>query len=320
MKVKVKDENRDLIVHPSAFILPTTMPDTPINNDHFTTPDGAIRLVCQDAADFLATLADKSVDLVVTSPPFNMLPRDTKSYGYRARRQRDNWLVKIREVGYSDNMPEWAYQQWLREMVGECLRVSRGVVCLHHKCRGQDDYLSHPLHFLADFPLWGEIIWVHGTPAQNQQRHPVSHEAIYVFGRGGKRWWNQQCARYQSVWFVSPERGFDGHPCPFPLEIPKRLIDSFTTKRGQTVVDPFAGRGTTLAAAAQLGRKALGCEISLAFFQVAKRYLSEPPVLDLETQLEFLERNGEVDADKSGILAATRPLPLEMVPLIGKVG
>jgi SAM-dependent methyltransferase len=160
---------------------------------------------------------------------------------------------------------------------------------LHHKCRGQDDYLSHPLQFLADFPLWGEIIWVHGTPAQNQQRHPVSHEAIYVFGRGGKKWWNQECARYQSVWFVSPERGFDGHPCPFPLEIPKRLVDSFTTKRGQLVVDPFAGRGTTLAAAAQLGRKAIGCEISPAFFEVAKRYLSEPPVLGAETQLGFLE-------------------------------
>src|SRR3990167_6268611 len=65
----------------------------------------------------------------------------------------------------------------------------------------------------------------------------------------------------KDVWFVTPER--DGnHPAVFPVEIPDRLIRLFTHASDAVVCDPFAGRGSTLIAAKQRGRQAVGIEIS----------------------------------------------------------
>ncbi len=60
------------------------------------------------------------------------------------------------------------------------------------------------------------------------------------------------------------------HAAPFPLELPTRLIRAFSYV-GETVFDPFLGSGTTLIAAAEIGRNGIGCEINPEFCQMAVR-------------------------------------------------
>ena len=78
------------------------------------------------------------------------------------------------------------------------------------------------------------------------------------------------------VWLMKPERSGDGrkHVAPFPLELPHRLVKAFSFQ-GETVLDPFAGSGTTLVAAAQLGRNGVGYEIHDDYAELAEQRLNQ---------------------------------------------
>ena len=74
--------------------------------------------------------------------------------------------------------------------------------------------------------------------------------------------WPTLCS---TVWNLAPaSRTPSGHPAPFPVELARRCI-RLSTWPGETVLDPFAGTGTTLLAARQLGRRAIGVEVSEAY-------------------------------------------------------
>jgi DNA modification methylase len=76
------------------------------------------------------------------------------------------------------------------------------------------------------------------------------------------------------VWLMNPEKSGDGrkHIAPFPLELPVRLIRAYTFI-GETVLDPFCGSGTTLAAAADLGRNGVGYEINGEYLPIIEERL-----------------------------------------------
>ena len=82
--------------------------------------------------------------------------------------------------------------------------------------------------------------------------------------------WATLCS---TVWQIAPARR-DGHPAPFPLELARRAI-RLSTWPGETVFDPFAGSGTTLLAARQLGRRAIGVERSERFCELAVSRLAQ---------------------------------------------
>jgi site-specific DNA-methyltransferase (adenine-specific) len=97
---------------------------------------------------------------------------------------------------------------------------------------------------------------------------PVDREAWRdTLGR-----WPELCS---TVWHVAPvAREPGGHPAPFPLEVARRCI-RLSTWPGEVVFDPFAGSGTTLLAARQLGRRAIGVEISEAYCAQAADRLAQ---------------------------------------------
>jgi DNA modification methylase len=99
---------------------------------------------------------------------------------------------------------------------------------------------------------------------------------------GAERWrdgvggWPALCS---TVWNLTPARR-DGHPAPFPVELARRAV-RLSTWPGEIVLDPFAGSGTTLLAARQLGRRAVGIEASERYCALAADRLSQT-TLDFE--------------------------------------
>lgn len=245
----------------------------------FQTDDGRIQLHCCDARELLLSLTDRQVDVTITSPPYNTLPKDTRAYGFRRRKRggirensggQDGWLNKVERHGYDDRLPEDRYQAWLIWMVSEMSRVSHGLVWINHKLRYHNGRGLHPLRWLP-FDVWSEVIWDRrGSLALNCGKHAPSHEYLFAFGR--PHWWDDSQNKLLSVWQIPPERGCDEHPCPWPLEIPRRLIAASCPPDG-VVLDPFMGRGTTGLAALELGRRFIGCDKSPAYFTAAKRLL-----------------------------------------------
>jgi site-specific DNA-methyltransferase (adenine-specific) len=88
--------------------------------------------------------------------------------------------------------------------------------------------------------------------------------------RDGVGGWASSCS---TVWSLRPADR-DGHPAPFPLELARRCI-RLSAWPGEIVLDPFAGSGTTLLAARQLGRRAIGVEVSERYCELAAERLSQ---------------------------------------------
>jgi site-specific DNA-methyltransferase (adenine-specific) len=236
-----------------------------------------------DALGFLRSMPDQSVDIVVTSPPYNTLSQGTTGSGMH---KGNGWLKKAGSgySTYSDDMPEPDYQAWLHSVVAECVRVSKGLVWVNHKTRYRDGKGIHPLSFL-DFPVWSEVIWNRKiSMALNARKFAPCHE--YIFGFGVPHYWDDRSNKSMSVWDVPAMATDIEHPCPFPEVIPRRLIIASCPPDG-IVLDPFMGSGTTALAAQNNRRHFIGCEISREYIEMAIARLAKPytlPMLELEGQ------------------------------------
>jgi DNA modification methylase len=260
----------------------------------WTSDDGTIALHHCPCEELLASLAPRSVDLVVTSPPFNTLAGEVNDFGYYAERGGNRYLEKLRSIGYDDRRPEPEYQAWLRSIVADCLRASKGLAWINHKTRGGSKRgvrgLIHPLSFLP-FDFWDMVIWNRlGSMANNSannRRFRCASELLIGFGQPA---WFDDAGGWSDVWDdIRPSRGNEDHPCPWPVEIPRRLIVATCEPRG-LVLDPFIGIGTTAVACVRTGRACIGAEIREDYFEASVRNVQAEP------GREILFRQRELEA------------------------
>ena len=229
-----------------------------------------IKIYCGDSSQVLPYL--DFVSVTITSPPYNTLPTSHKPSGLHAERKSgvNRWIEKS-VAGYADSRPEDEYQQWLIGILEQCRSKTRGLVWVNHKVRYRDGIALHPARMFP-WPIYSEIIWNRsGSMALNCKRYAPSHETILGFGTPEQ--WDDSLNTLMSVWSIAPQLEVE-HPCPLPLEIPMRLIRSSCPADG-TVLDPFAGIGTTLMAAKENRRQAIGIELEERFCEIAAKRLSQ---------------------------------------------
>jgi DNA modification methylase len=258
------------------------------------------------AMDDSGDVADGSVALVVTSPPYFA----GKAY---------------EEALGQDGIPAdyLEYLQMLRDVFAECVRKLEpgGRIAVNVANLGRKPYRSLSSDVVAIFEelgllLRGEIIWQKGRGAGGScawgsfQRpgNPVLRdvtERVIVASKG--RFDRAVDARTRAsaglpsagtmtvddfleatldVWELAPESAKRvGHPAPFPVELPRRLIDLYTYA-GDLVLDPFMGAGSTAVAAVRTGRHFVGFDTDPAYVEAALARVADERAVAAEPEVE----------------------------------
>lgn len=220
----------------------------------------------------MAKMADGSVDIIVTSPPYNL--GQSSGGGFGGSGKSGKWkAAKLRDgyEGHDDAMPYEDYVAWQKAFLRECWRLipEDGAIFYQHKNRVQNGVLRTPHELNPDLPLRQIIIWDRGSGMNfNEVFATPSHEVIYVFAKPKFRF--RKGHGLKDVLKVLPDRG-NSHPAPFPVELPRMIIAATNAK---TVLDPFSGSGSTGVAALMEGRRFIGIEQSAAYCQMAGERLA----------------------------------------------
>lgn len=246
------------------------------------------RMESRDNLAFMATLADASLQLVVTSPPYNI------GKSYESRRPLDEYVEAQRRV------------------IAEAVRLlhTQGSICWqvgNHVDRGEVfplDMILYPVFRDFGLKLRNRIVWHFGHGLHCSKRLSGRHETILWFTKGDDYTFNLDPIRVPSKYpgkkhFKGPRAGeLSGnplgknpsdvwdipnvksnhvektiHPCQFPVELVERLVLSLT-KPGDTVFDPYMGVGSSVIAAVKHGRIGLGCDTSEEYVAVARNRLA----------------------------------------------
>lgn len=243
-----------------------------------------------DVLEGLKQLPDNSVDVIITSPPYNKAGYE----GFiRKPHKADSW--KNRNISYdgdanNDFMPEDEYEKWQIEILNECWRVLKpdGSLFYNHKVRLAKHKASHPLEWCLKTKLVfrQELIWDrHSTLALAPIRFLPTTELILWFTKerrqpNFKR--NIDAVHKTEVLRINPEKDND-HPAPFPKELVDALLVHIDNKEGTAVVlDIFAGSGTTLIAGIERGFKTLGFEKSESYVEMANKRIDTYLFADTE--------------------------------------
>jgi hypothetical protein len=263
-------------------------------------------MVVDDCLAAMRGMADRSVDLVMTSPPYE----DARSYGMGFALKGDAWV------------------QWCAERYVECSRVCKGLVCWIVEGRTRDfRWSATPALLMAELhrrgvklrkppafmrvgipgsggPDWlrndwefcicsshGKLPWSDNDAMGHEPKYPPggapSHRTTATRGNANGD------ARVQGAVYKPPKMANPGnviqcvvgggrmgsaiaheHPAPFPEALAEFFIRSFCPPGG-VVLDPFCGSGTTMAVAERLGRRSIGMETSAEYAEMSRRRIVE---------------------------------------------
>lgn len=259
--------------------------------------DAEIVLSSDDASEFIAQVPDRSVTLIVTSPPYNL----GKEYENR---------VSIEQ-----------YLKTQAQVIAQLYRILRedGSICWQVGNFVEDgevyplDILYYPIFKELGMRLRNRIIWKFGHGLHASKRFSGRYETILWFTKSDRYVFNLDAVRVPAKYpgkrhFKGPNKGKPSgnplgknpsdvweiviqdwedlvwdipnvksnhpektiHPCQFPIELVERCVLALTNK-GDWVFDPYMGVGSALIAALMHDRRAMGCEKETAYVEIARQ-------------------------------------------------
>jgi site-specific DNA-methyltransferase (adenine-specific) len=237
-----------------------------------------------DNREILPWMRRDHFDLVFTSPPYNLggepwphlgnWKQGDSAGGNSKWRNGSDAASGIGYLSHDDGMPHDEYVQWQRSIIDLCWNAlsHTGAIFYNHKPRVIGGKLWLPLELNPGYDLRQIIIWARsGGMNFNPTAYVPTYEWIMVIAKEAFRLRDRAASGAGDVWRVHQESDSE-HPAPFPVDLPLRAIESTDAK---LILDPFAGSGTTLVAAKDLGRKAIGIEIEEKYCEIAAKRLAQ---------------------------------------------
>jgi modification methylase len=216
-----------------------------------------------DCLKGLQKIDDKSVDLIITSPPFNL--GNTHHTGFKKHKS------------YNDKMPEEEYQLWQLKVLNECFRVLKdnGSLLYQHKNRISKGIQISPYEWIykSNFLIKQEIVWINRSQNFDKIRFYPFTERVYWLAKDSKTKLhnkiNKQDVFDWKEWKPVGTKGI--HTRAFPEKLVEDFLNVFP--RAKIVLDPFMGSGTVAKVAKRMNRNYIGFEIEPKFVQLSKKNL-----------------------------------------------
>jgi site-specific DNA-methyltransferase (adenine-specific)/modification methylase len=238
----------------------------------------------ESCIDTMNRIPDDSIDVVITSPPYNMNLR-IRNGVYTSRQIVKELSTKYE--GFSDNMPIDEFYEFHSKVIRELLRISNLVFYNIQIVTGSKRAF---FKIIGDFSenLKEIIIWDkgNGQPAMQEQVLNRRSELILVFEKDYPISRQFRSATFkrgtlEDVWLIKRERkkGVTNHGATFPEELIKKILTNFS-KENDVIYDPFLGTGTTAIVAKMMNRHYIGSELSKEYFEISKRKLKEKRYLE----------------------------------------
>lgn len=250
--------------------------------------------IYNSSSENMFQIDDKSVKLVVTSPPYNI----DIQYGNKTSKGQ---VVRSKGVKYKDDLDEDTYRNMLRTVFDECKKkiTDDGSIWINIKNRVDDGVIIPPfwiMDFFDDMYLKNIIIWNFDWGGSTNKRFAPRYEYVFWFVKDKKNYTfnlddvkipalNYRPDRYKSqmknptdVWRISMVSGNFEERTEHPAQYPEKLIERIIlagTNENEIVLDPFMGSGTTAVVAKKLNRQYLGYETMKEYCDMAEARLKK---------------------------------------------
>lgn len=257
------------------------------------------KILMGDSLDVLRQMPEKTVDLIITSPPYADSRKNT--YGGSAPDKYVNWFLPISAELQRVLKPEGTFILNIKEKVVDGERHTY-VIELILEMRKQgwlwtEEYMWHKKNSTpGKWPNRFRDAWERCLQFNKQKKFNMYQEEVMVpmgdwaksrlknlsetdkrrdnsrvgsgFGKNVSKWIDREMAYPDNVLHLATECSNKSHSATFPIELPTWFIKLFS-KEGDLVLDPFLGSGTTAQAAKQLRRDYIGIEIKEEYYQIA---------------------------------------------------
>ena len=236
-------------------------------------PKNYYTLIQGDCLEVLSKMKKERVDLVITSPPY------FSSYGKYQK-----------GVDYGEPL------YTIEDVSKELFRVLKpdGFYCLNLGFGRGNISPLRPYRIVERVTKYGwncgdVVIWHKANPIPTPNKLTNSYEYIFILTKASKWKFKRKIDYEHNVWEFPIDS--EGHGCcAFPEELPKRCIE-LMSKKGDLVLDPFSGSGTTMKASRDLSRNCIGIEINPKYCEIAKKRIFGKKPLNREVVYKFVRWN-----------------------------
>ncbi len=245
-----------------------------------------------DCVAIMQSIPDKSVDIIITSPPYNI---------------QSSTITGTKYKNYHDDRKD--YYEFLKASVDQMLRIARkwvffNIQALSNNRKDLFRFIGNYHDKIKEVIIWNKTIF---QPAMNQSVLSSAIEYIFVMSDS-----DYELRRFEgvdftvrgvsNVWTGNNNSGgkdafnCDIHAAIMPIWIPRKILGLFS-KPGYIILDPFCGLGTTLKASLEANRDAIGIELIEEYCKLSLKRLI-PMVTQMTLDNEYREiiyiRNGEI--------------------------
>lgn len=219
----------------------------------------------KDCLKGLKEIDDASIDLIITSPPYNL--------------GNNHHTGSKKHKSYDDNMNEEQYQKWQITVLNECYRILKenGSMIYNHKNRIKKGKQITPYEWLlkTKFIIKQEIVWINRSQNFDKIRFYPFTERLYWLTKRRSTKLTNILNKYDvfdwKEW--SPVGTKKAHTRAFPIKLVKDMLSVFP--KAKLILDPFMGSGTTAIACKQMGKDFIGFEIKKEFIELCNKRLAK---------------------------------------------